>query len=75
MMSIGILNSENITIKNLSWDFKIPTTSEMTVFYFNPDKKVVDYFIPEYQKYEIINVNSIQWQSEKILMINFIGQK
>lgn len=64
MMSIGILNSENITVKNLSWDFQVPTTSEMTVFEFSADKKVVDYFVPEYLNYEIVNGNSIRWQSE-----------
>lgn len=64
MMALAIMQSENIKIENLSWDFQIPTTSELTVFDFDNDKKTVDYFVPSYFNYEIDGVNMI-WQSEK----------
>lgn len=64
MMALGIFQSENITIRNLSWDFHTPTTTEMTVFDFNRAAKTVDYFIPEYFHYEIIG-NGIRWKSEQ----------
>ena len=64
MMALAVLQSENITIKNLSIDYQIPTTSEMTVLDYNMDNKTVDYFIPEYLNYEIQGAN-ILWKSEQ----------
>lgn len=63
MMALGVVKSSNIKIQNLSWDFLVPTTSEMTVFDFDTDNKTVDFFIPSYFNYEIQG-NSILWKSE-----------
>lgn len=64
MMALGIFQSQNITIRNLSWDHRIPTTSEMTIFDFDVNAKTVDYFIPKYFDYEIVG-NGVRWKSEK----------
>ncbi|MBY0755330.1 Ig-like domain-containing protein [Clostridium sardiniense] len=64
MMALAVLQSENITIKNISIDYQIPTTSEMTVLDYDMDNKTVDYFIPEYLNYEIQGAN-ILWKSEQ----------
>lgn len=64
MMALGIFHSENIKIHNLSWDFLVPSTSEMTVFDYNKTNKTIDYFIPEYFKYKIEGTK-IKWLSEK----------
>ncbi|MDE8256072.1 pectate lyase [Erysipelothrix rhusiopathiae] len=63
MMALGVVKSSNIKIHNLSWDFLVPTTSEMTVFDFDTENKTVDFFIPSYFNYEIQG-NSILWKSE-----------
>lgn len=64
MMALAIMQSENITIKNINIDYQIPTTSEMTVLDFDNTNKTIDYFIPEYLNYEIQGANII-WKSEQ----------
>ncbi|MBK2403510.1 pectate lyase [Erysipelothrix sp. strain 2 (EsS2-7-Brazil)] len=63
MMALAVVQSSNTTIQNLSWDFLVPTTSEMTVFDFDTENRTVDFFIPSYFNYEIQG-NSILWKSE-----------
>lgn len=60
MMSIGIIQSKNIMINDLSIDFKMPTTTEMTIFDYDYKRHTIDYFIPNYMTYEIID-NHIRW--------------
>lgn len=64
MMALGILHSKNITIKNLTWDFKVPTTSEMSVKDFNLEELWIDYLIPSCMPYQIEG-NDLIWLSEK----------
>lgn len=64
MMALGILKSKHIIIKNLSWDFKDPSTSELTVFNYSLEEKTVDYYIPSTLHYEI-DGTSIHWLSEQ----------
>ncbi|ATD55583.1 glycosyl hydrolase family 28-related protein [Clostridium chauvoei] len=68
MMTLAVVKSENINLRNFAWDFQVPTTTEMTVKNIGIEngKNYIDYFIPENFNYEIIdNEKSILWTSEK----------
>lgn len=72
MMALAVMQSENIRVENLSWDFQIPSTSELTVFDFDEDHLTIDYFVPAYFNYEIVDGGKgILWQSEKNSEGNF----
>ncbi|MGG7214861.1 alpha-1,3-galactosidase-related protein [Clostridium nigeriense] len=64
MMALAIIQSENITIKDIDIDYQVPTTSEMTVIDYDNDNNTIDYFIPEYLNYEIQGADII-WKSEQ----------
>lgn len=48
MMAIAVVNSENVTLQNFSWDFAVPTVSEMTITGMGTKegKQYTDFFIP-----------------------------
>lgn len=64
MMALGIFQSENIKLKNLAWDYRTPTTSELTIFAFDKNNKTIDFFVPKYMGYTLRG-NTIIWHSEK----------
>ncbi|EKY27022.1 NPCBM/NEW2 domain-containing protein [Clostridium celatum] len=68
MMAIAVVKSENVKLKNFSWDFEVPTTSEMTVLDIGveDDKNYIDYYIPSNFRYQIVDNNTnILWTSEE----------
>lgn len=68
MMALAVVNSENVILENFSWDFEVPTTSEMTVVNIGEEngENYVDYYIPSNFRYEIVDNNTnILWTSEE----------
>lgn len=66
MMALAVVRSENVTLENFSWDFAVPTASEMTITGMGTDengKAYTDFFIPKCCPFEIQN-NTIRWHSE-----------
>lgn len=66
MMALAVVRSENVTLKDFSWDFAVPTASEMTITGMGTDnegKAYTDFFIPKCCPFEIQN-NTIRWHSE-----------
>ncbi|WP_044296133.1 InlB B-repeat-containing protein [Robinsoniella peoriensis] len=65
MMAIAVVNSENVTLQNFSWDFAVPTVSEMTITGMGTKegKQYTDFFIPSCFPFAI-KENTIEWQSE-----------
>lgn len=65
MMAIAVVKSENITLQNFSWDFAVPTVSEMTITGMGTKegKQYTDFFIPSCFPFAIKG-NTIEWQSE-----------
>lgn len=65
MMALAVVKSENITLHNFSWDFEVPTVSEMTVTGMGKDgvNEYTDFYIPNCFPYEIKG-NTILWKSE-----------
>ena len=51
MMALAVVKSENITLEDFSWDFAVPTVTEMTVVAVGDS--YTDYYIPECFPYEI----------------------
>lgn len=66
MMALAVVKSENIKLKNFSWDFEVPTVSEMTITNMGSENgsDYTDFYIPDCFPY-IIEGNSIKWTSEK----------
>lgn len=64
MMMFAIMNSQNITLKNIVFDYQVSTTSEMTVVGYDKQQKWIDYKIPNSLPYEIKGTD-IYWLSEK----------
>ncbi|MFR5555729.1 MAG: hypothetical protein ACLTKE_01905 [Coprococcus sp.] len=65
MMALAVAKSENITLHDFSWDFEVPTVSEMTVTGMGKDggNDYTDFYIPNCFPYEIQG-NTILWKSE-----------
>ena len=65
MMALAVAKSEDITLHNFSWDFAVPTVSEMTVTNMgkNGVQDYTDFYIPNCFPYEIKG-NTILWKSE-----------
>lgn len=65
MMALAVVDSRNVTLQNFSWDFAVPTVSEMTITELGTEggKQYTDFFIPSCFPFEIKG-NTIEWQSE-----------
>lgn len=67
MMALAVVNSKNVILEDFSWDFGVPTISEMTVTgtgTASGGKPYTDYLIPACFPYEITG-NTITWKSER----------
>lgn len=58
IMAVAVVHSENITLKNFSWDFANPTTSQITVKKVNKFSTVFD--VAAGCDFEVKN-NRVQW--------------
>lgn len=69
MMALAVVRSKNVTLENFSWDFGVPTVTEMTVEKLGTTedgKEYTDYLIPECFPHEVDTANkTIIWHSEK----------
>ena len=68
VMGLGIFHSKNIKIQNLTWDYEVPTLSELEVLEtgVSEDAVYVDYKIGKDIPYEIsADQQSFYWLSEK----------
>lgn len=65
MMALAVVHSENITLQNFSWDFAVPTVSEMTITGMGTEdgKQYTDFYIPKCFPYEIKGT-TLEWHSE-----------
>lgn len=65
MMALAITHSKNITLHDFSWDFAVPTTSEMTVsaMYSENGKDVTEFYIPKCFPYTLEGT-TLRWTSE-----------
>lgn len=65
MMALAVVNSSNVTLEGFSWDFAVPTVSEMTVADIGEEggKPYTDFYIPKCFPYEIQGT-TIRWHSE-----------
>lgn len=65
MMALAVVDSRNVKLQNFSWDFAVPTVSEMTITELGTKdgKQYTDFFIPSCFPFEIKG-NTIEWQSE-----------
>lgn len=61
MMALAVVKSENITLKDFSWDFAVPTVTEVTVV--SVGSNYTDYYIPECFPYEVVG-NTVRWSSD-----------
>ena len=67
MMALAVVRSKNITLEDFSWDFGVPTVSEMTVEETGTGedgKPYTDFLIPECFPHKVTG-NTITWYSEK----------
>ena len=65
MMALAVVKSENVTLHDFSWDFAVPTVSEMNVVGMGNDgSPYTDFYIPACFPYEISG-NTLVWHSEK----------
>ena len=66
MMALAVVKSKNITLKDLSWDFAVPTVTEMTVLAMGQDENgrpYTDFYIPKCFPHRVEN-NHLIWSSE-----------
>ena len=65
MMALAVVDSRNVTLEDFSWDFAVPTVSEMTIADMGEEdgKPYTDFYIPKCFPYEITGT-TIQWHSE-----------
>ena len=61
MMALAVVRSENIKLQNFSWDYAVPTVTEMTVIGMAED--YTDFYIPQCFPYKIQG-NTIVWTSD-----------
>lgn len=67
MMALAVVDSKNVKLNNFSWDFGVPTVSEMTVTEMgttDDNKPYTEFLIPECFPHEISGT-TIKWYSEK----------
>ena len=66
MMALAVVRSGNVTLEDFSWDFAVPTVSEMTITDMGEEdgKPYTDFYIPDCCPYQIQG-NTILWTSEK----------
>ena len=65
MMALAVVKSENVTLHNFSWDFAVPTVSEMNVVGMGNDgAPYTDFYIPACFPYQISG-NTMIWTSER----------
>lgn len=65
MMALAVAKSEDIVLHDFSWDFAVPTVSEMTITGMGEEagRQYTDFYIPSCFPYEIQG-NTILWKSE-----------
>ena len=61
MMALAVVRSENVTLRNFSWDYAVPTVTEMTII--GMEDNYTDFYIPQCFPYEIQG-NTIKWKSD-----------
>ena len=61
MMALAIVRSKNVTLKDFSWDFAVPTVVEMTVT--GVGSNYTDYYIPDCFPHTVSG-NTIRWSSD-----------
>ncbi|MBR7178562.1 MAG: discoidin domain-containing protein, partial [Oscillospiraceae bacterium] len=61
MMALAVVKSENITLKDFSWDFAVPTVTELTVTASGAN--YTEFYIPECFPYQISG-NTLIWSSD-----------
>lgn len=66
MMALAVVNSKNVTLEDFSWDFAVPTVSEMTITDMGTEdgKPYTDFYIPECCPYQIQG-KTLLWTSEE----------
>lgn len=66
MMALAVVRSENVTLKDFSWDFGVPTVTEMTVTGMGEEngREYTDFLIPECFPHAVSG-NTFTWYSEK----------
>ena len=66
IMALAVVESQNIVLQDFSWDFAVPTVSEMTIMEMGNEngKDYTDFYIPKCFPFEITG-NTIKWYSEK----------
>ncbi|MFQ8704956.1 MAG: NPCBM/NEW2 domain-containing protein, partial [Thomasclavelia sp.] len=66
IMALAVVESQNIVLQDFSWDFAVPTVSEMTIMEMGNEngKDYTDFYIPKCFPFEIAG-NTIKWYSEK----------
>lgn len=66
-MAFGLLNSNNITLRNLSIDYQTPDTIDITIInkgFSKKDGYYTDFFIPKCFSYDITDKQTITWYGE-----------
>ena len=65
-MALAVVRSENVTLKDFSWDFGVPTVTEMTVTGMGEEngREYTDFLIPECFPHAVSG-NTFTWYSEK----------
>ena len=65
MMALAVVRSENIKLHNFSWDYAVPTVTEMTIVDMGTEdgRAYTDFYIPQCFPYEIQG-NTILWKSD-----------
>ena len=61
MMALAVVKSENITLKDFSWDFAVPTVTELTVT--ESGSNYTEFYIPECFPYKVSG-NTLVWSSD-----------
>ena len=66
IMALAVVESQNIVLQDFSWDFAVPTVSEMTIMEMGNEngRDYTDFYIPKCFPFEITG-NTIKWYSEK----------
>ena len=66
MMALAVVHSKNVTLKDFSWDFGVPTVTEMTVTGMGTEdgKDYTEFLIPECFPHSISG-STFTWHSEQ----------
>lgn len=64
MMMFAMIESSNIEFRNMIFDYKISSTSEMSVSAYDTKQKWIEYYIPSSLNFEVKD-KTLLWYSEK----------